>query len=323
MLRLIFSMLFTLGSTTESNAGDLELYVLRNLEDNLKYNMDKRIAFVSLSDNYPLSEDPNSLAIPDPKDLEKEELQYFRLDSEYRKRLLSATGVQETDYVFIYDYSTDALLSFPVEDLNAVAYLNDYRSVDECPCDQHDYMIGLEISKDAVGASKNYYTDVLVHIGEENVFTHGEMKPIVWKIIDQNEFPSARISSETRYLHARATRGDTYLYESNELRYLLQDLTRIGSAPVTDRHLLVIDKKDGGILVDRVFEDGESLSPASLSVEIPKEDEFARPEQWTGKLFRNKPPVLFGLEYASFGCPNIIFLDSEEEDIDINCDNRH
>jgi len=94
MLRLVFLIFLTLGSTTESIAGDLDLYMLRDLEYNLKHNTDKRIAFVSLSDNYPLSEDPNSLAIPDLKDLGKEELQYFRLSQEYRKRFLSATKVQ-------------------------------------------------------------------------------------------------------------------------------------------------------------------------------------------------------------------------------------
>ncbi|MCA1751402.1 MAG: hypothetical protein LC670_06345, partial [Flavobacteriales bacterium] len=45
--------------------------------------------------------------------------------------------------------------------------------------------------------------------------------------------------------------------------------------------------------------------------------------QWTGKLFKNQPQVIFGFSYHSFGCPRITFLHPDKEKININCDNRH
>ncbi len=45
--------------------------------------------------------------------------------------------------------------------------------------------------------------------------------------------------------------------------------------------------------------------------------------QWTGYFFKGKPPVAFGFMVQSFGCPSITFLDKNEKDFTINCDNRH
>jgi hypothetical protein len=46
-------------------------------------------------------------------------------------------------------------------------------------------------------------------------------------------------------------------------------------------------------------------------------------EQWTGRLFKNKPPVSFGFEYQSFGYHGITLLSETEKEIWISCDNRH
>jgi hypothetical protein len=61
---------------------------------------------------------------------------------------------------------------------------------------------------------------------------------------------------------------------------------------------------------------------APLNFGIDSNDEYVcLPEQWTGKLLKNKPPVAFGFIYE--WCPFITLLDSTYEDIWINCDNRH
>jgi hypothetical protein len=64
--------------------------------------------------------------------------------------------------------------------------------------------------------------------------------------------------------------------------------------------------------------DHESETPAPLNY---VESEYI--EQWTGKLFKNKPPVILGFQYVAFGCPGITFLSPTEKDIYIYCDNRH
>jgi len=77
------------------------------------------------------------------------------------------------------------------------------------------------------------------------------------------------------------------------------------------RRLLVLDSETN----DRVYEtiyyesEGTSLNPLNY--------------QWTGKLFKNKPAVIFGFQIHSFDCPTIQFLSMSEKEISLYCDNNH
>ncbi|EMO30128.1 hypothetical protein LEP1GSC170_1427 [Leptospira interrogans serovar Bataviae str. HAI135] len=83
------------------------------------------------------------------------------LGPKYRNQLLSNTKISETDQVFIYDYSTDQLVSFLVKDLKAVAcldshYIDNYKK--KGPIDQDNYQIGFAIDKNLLKGfgSKNF-----------------------------------------------------------------------------------------------------------------------------------------------------------------------
>lgn len=45
--------------------------------------------------------------------------------------------------------------------------------------------------------------------------------------------------------------------------------------------------------------------------------------QWTGEIFKDRPPVIFGFLFHSSGCPSIDFIEQSENSVRINCDNRH
>ena len=53
---------------------ELDLFRVRNLEENAN----KKVGFISLSDIYPLSEHPDSMAIPNLENADKNSLQYFK-----------------------------------------------------------------------------------------------------------------------------------------------------------------------------------------------------------------------------------------------------
>jgi len=320
-----FILILFIISTLVLKSQKLELYRLRDLE----------ISFVSLSDIYPLSDDPDSLAIPDLKYLEKEKLQWFKLNSKYRKRFFSKTNISETDKVFIYDYSTDVLLSFSVKELNVVAYLNLYMTPDDCfpdpykhyrACDQSDYMIGFEINKNSLSGLGELYRNVLVYVGKENPFIQGQIKPVVWKKIDSSDFPSTKADVKIDSVYFVTGRGNTYLYESDNLRFFIQDLFSNNESYIRGRHLLVVDIKNDKVVIEQVYQNSEGamITPLNFGIEgLDNEYDSDSQEQWTGKLFKNKPPVVFGFEWVSFGCPYITLLNTKKEYIDINCDNRH
>ena len=302
---------------------DLDLFWIRDLEENAK----TKVGFISLSDIYPLSEHPDSLAIPSLENVDNQNLQYFKLNSIYRKRFLSKTNISETDSVFIYDYSKDALLYFSVKELNVVAYLNDYMDIKDCPCSQYDYMIGFEVPKSNLNGLGKYFSDALVFIGKDNPFTRGQMKAIEWQKIITEIFPlekSKLTNTQKHYKHKDAIKGQAYFYETEIYQVFIQDYTEPNNlARVQDRHLIVIDKKSGDVVNETMFNNSEGTSVAPLNFGINNPNYSDLKEQWMGKLFKNKPEVIFGFEWVSFGCPGIIYINSLNKYIQINCDNRH
>lgn len=297
------------------------------LIDDLEGNANKEVGFISLSDIYPLSDHPDSLAIPNLENDDKDSLQYFKLNSTYRKRFFAKTNISESDSVFIYDYSTDVLLSFPVRKLNVVAYLNIYSDIKDCPCSQQDYMIGFEVVKNYLtGLGKNF-GQALVFIGKESPFMTGQMKAIAWQKIKTEKFPLEKSNfteMQKQNKHENVIKGQAYLYETDNYQIFIQDYIEPDNlVEVLDRHLIVIDKQKGNVVNERMFSNSEGASVTPLNYGINNSNYPDLKEQWTGKLFKDKPEVIFGFKWVSFGCPSIIYLNSDDKYIKINCDNRH
>ena len=310
----------SLVSKTEI-ANEFDLFWLRDLEESVHLD----VAFISLSDKYYTEEHIDSSDFPNLDEVLLSEQLYFKLSAEYRKRFFSTTKIAEKDSVFIYDYSTDKLLSFQVKDLNLVAYLNMYMDTTDCPCSEFDYMIGFEINKNYLSGFKQYYTHTLVAVAKTNPFIRGQLKAMTWKKIDVNEFPLTKSNQENPEITQQdLKKGNAYVYNTEEFQYFIQEYAPVkNSYDLSRRQLIVISKKDGALIIDRWFSDSEGTRVAPLNFGIDNSAYIDLKEQWTGPLFKGKPQVVFGFEWVSFGCPNIIFLKSQEQDIYINCDNRH
>ncbi len=248
------------------------------------------IAFVSLSDIYPLhNEDSDTLALPDIKEKGIDSAQYFILEGKYRKRFLSGTKISETDSVFVYDYSKNNLVSFLVKDLKVAAIINVYVSSDDWPYLPYYYMIGFEIDKKNLNGFSDYYSNALVYVGKENPFSREGLTPMVWKKIPVKEYPSKVMKNEDAAYFQNLTKGNTYLYQKDSLHYFLQDYLD-GNNQVYARRLLVLEAKTKNIIIEKNFFSSEGLSPSPLNYEDGIID------QWTGKLFKDKPPVVLGIK---------------------------
>ncbi|HYG14286.1 MAG TPA: oxidoreductase [Bacteroidia bacterium] len=287
------------------NAQDLQLF---RIYEFAKENNDT-VAFISLSDIYPLSDHPDSLPIPG----KLENARHVNLEAKYRKMLLDGSKVSETDKVFIYDYANDILQTFAVKDLPAAAWLTVYENPDECPCSHHYYMIGFEINRKLLKGFTTHNYTTLIYIGKKSPFIRGKLNPITWKEIEPEEYHTAIAEIKDTAGLPTPARGQVYAYETEELQYFVQDESLNGIS--LDRYLLILKTKTKEIVYKHKYSDGESSSPAPLNAEYH--------EQWTGPLFKNKPTVIFGFTYHSFGCPYITVLGEPVSYIGINCDNRH
>ncbi|EMM84997.1 hypothetical protein LEP1GSC039_0256 [Leptospira santarosai str. 2000027870] len=317
---------------------DLNLY-------NLNTCGNQSVRFVSLSDKYPVYDYPDWFAIPKLKNRKKKDFQYLILGRKYRTRFLSKTKISENDTVFIYDYFTETIATFPVKNLNAVACLSPYMSDmdDAPPYSQKDYMIGFEIEKKLLKNFKNKsfeYENSLIHIGKQNPFQKGRRKWLLWKKIDPKKLSTFKIrvkyapGYDPQYdptAWSGYSFGKAYQFDSAPLRYYLQDLFKYDdlSRPASERdepdcrRLIVINTKTKEIIVEKFYCKGEGAGFAPLKVVGDVDKYWYQRYQWTGEIFKDRPPVIFGFLFVRFGCPSIDFIEQSENSVRINCDNRH
>ncbi|HEU4496951.1 MAG TPA: oxidoreductase [Flavobacterium sp.] len=309
---LLCLLLFSLSM----NSQELRLYEL----DLIEAKNSESFAFVSLSDSYQLSDSKDSLAIPDLSNKKAEDVQCFKLDSKYRKRFFERAKISENDILFAYDYAKNVLVSMPVKNLDAVACLSPYIGTnDSFPYTQYDYMIGFRVKLSALKGFTDYLVTNLVYVGKASPFIEGELKPVIWKKIAPKEYPSKSIDAEDAAILGSYVLGNCYKFETAGLLYYIQDFLR-NDNEVFARRLLVLDSKTKKNQCEKIYMTSEGCSLAPLAFDA-KADEM--PEQWTGRLLKNKPGVIFGFTYMSFGCEGINFLNQDVPDLYISCDNRH
>lgn len=298
----------------------------------------KNTGFISLSDVYFLSDHPDSVALPDLSDLEFSQVQYLELSAPYRNTLLAKTKIAATDHVFMYDYVADVLTAFPVAGLKAIAIPNVYRTAEDWPFPASDFMFGLAIKPDDLKKFGEDLNNTLVYIGQENPFVRGQLKPIRWQEMPVKDFPAVASDARTRAainaelksgyredltLSGKNVQTSAFKYATGGYRYFIMNyfLKHPQYQEIFARRLLVFGPNLQEPVCERTFVASDGASPTPLNLVERKNDQGLY--QWTGNLFRNAPPVVFGFEYLSFGCPAITFLTPSGTDVYLNCDNRH
>lgn len=267
--------------------------------------------FISVSDIYT---DPHPIqegALKKQKDIPFEQIQYLELDAQHRKKMMDALKLTENDSLYIFNYELNTLQQIPIHKLKAVAYLSPYESDGE-EVDPDSYMIGFQIEHHQNNTIYDKYTNAIAYFGSKNPFTKGKMQAIAWH-------KTGADIGKKYFNHPKLKPGNTYQARYENLTYYLQDY--LEEEMVMERKLAVFNDRN-----EKIFErtitpagnDGAELSPLN-GIETDESNLM----QWTGYLFKGKPPVIFGFTVQSFGCPSITFLDKEEKDMVINCDNRH
>lgn len=275
---------------------------------------DNDVAFISLSEIYPLSDENDALAIPDKTEKGYTDARYV-LTSTYRARFFAQTGLAETDSVYIYDYAKNQLISFPVSQLQLIARLNLYASPEQGPFSQYDYQIGFEFDSKVF----SYLTSALVYVGQDNPFAQEQLTFLVWNKISPEELPTGSQTQNEALSGSRETNlspGEAHLAKAHYLHYFLQDYLLLGE--IRARRLIVGEPRTQEVITEVVFTAGEMTTFAPLN----GQDEFMG-IQWAGMLFKHKPSVVFGFVWPAFGCPGISFVDPASEHITLLCDNRH
>lgn len=272
----------------------------------------EQFAFVSISEKFRMSLHPDSAAIPNVAEWGIDSARYFRLGLPYRKRVLTNSGIDESDSIFLYDYAHDQLVVDQVKNLQVVAYVNAYARKDDWPYQQTDYMFGFEINSNRLEGFSDSYQTTLVVISKADPFIRGQLRRLEWEMIGFEEFPVSAISGAylTRFKEVEYETGQHYQCRSEDLTFYVQDLMLKKSNYLWAKRLIVIDNSSNEEVFESVYFAGESVSLTGTG-------------QWTGMLFKDHPPVIFGFQEHAFGCASISLMDSSNKSIYINCDNWH
>ncbi|CAI8869588.1 hypothetical protein [Chryseobacterium sp. IT-36CA2] len=266
--------------------------------------------FISVSDIYKGEQPIPSDIVKNYKQMSFEERQHFELDSSSRKKLLNGIHLTENDSLYIYEYGSNKLQKMPVSQLKAVAYLSPYTDSEDL--DPDSYMMGFQVATHQKTTDYDQYNNAIAYFGNKNPFIENKMKPVKWQ-------KAGADISKKYFSHSKLTQGKTYQSQYENMTYYLQDYLEEGN--IVERKLVAInDHKEK--IAEKTFSlagsDGGEFLPL-YGIDADEANVF----QYTGHLFKGKPPVIFGFIAQSFGCPSVSFLDQKEKDFPINCDNRH
>ena len=215
-----------------------------------------------------------------------------QLPLKYRQSFLTASGISETDNLFVYNYEYNKLYSFPISKLEVFAIKSDC-----LPTDETNYQFGFALALNQLPQDYDPNDTTFVYIGKENPFAQQQLTLINWQKISDKEY--------------------NYLAQAYGLHYYLRQYpSHRDDYPKCGR--LVIKNEKNKILRD------DNYVFSSLYGGLPlngKDKDHEYKNQWTGKLFKNKPLVVFGF-VSEMGCPVIDFIDSSfsRHGINLHCD---
>lgn len=282
------------------NINNLKIFTTDRFENNKK--------FVVLTDsgNFKIHYTDSTIFIP-KKYLGQE---YINEQSINRELFLKYSNVKENDSVFIYSYHINDIKSYKVKDLPLLARLTPYDNGDQ-PYTQFDYFIGL-------GLPTNIKGENFISISKENPFIKGNVEPFVWNKIDSIDFPKVTLFSfEHKKFKSNNFSFKHYEFRSNNnLTYYLKKINNTARYE-TILHIVVTDMKQN-IIYNNHFYESDGIEFYTYDFENKGEI-----NQFTGKIFKDLPPVFWGFLIHSFGCPDINIINKKNELVEILCDNRH
>ena len=213
----------------------------------------------------------------------------YQLPQKYRQNFLTASGISETDNLFVYNYEYNKLYSFPISKLEIFAIK------DDCfPIDETYYHFGFELTLSQLPQNYDPNDTTFVYIGKESPFAQQQLTLLNWQKISDKKYD--------------------YLAQAHGLHYYLKQPPFHSNYPVCGS--LLIKNEKNKIL--RNDDHASSLLYGRLPLN-GKDKDHEYKKQWTGKLFKNKPLVVFGF-FSKGGkeCPVIDFIDSSFSGHDIN-----
>lgn len=267
-------------------------------------------AFISLTDGDWYNRFPKVVAEYQKESTSTNKELYYYLKGKERADFLANRDIKESDNLYIYNFQTDDLTVAVIKEIPLLSHESVYGGM--------DFLTGLDV-KNIIDTSAHTYYSSFAYIGTKNPFTSGAVSAIKWKPIATHKVPKVALNYGTFYNSADYEVLLAYHYAAYGNNYYYSRHSFDNGTFIVD-YIFVINEQNT-LLYQAQISDSESQSPSiplTENMQLPQV-----PEHFTGTLFKDKPAVIFGLYYNSFGCPFIDFISDSELSVYIQCDNRH
>jgi hypothetical protein len=282
-----------------------------------KIETNKYFRYVSLSNTYRASEDPDSVIIPSQFIGNEMDTvyEYIVLDSNFRAVFLQRSHLSESSFLYLYNYQTNKLIKKSVKDLKLIAVLSIYGTAYDNSVGEWDYHVGFEI--DELPEDSRKYDYSLAYFGSENPFSLQPSQAMSWQEADA-ESDSLLLD----FLLQDSLQGIVFnSYFTFENKYWKYYLLEYAKHPRHARKIIAFNKDEKNWVLNHNFLEGESATQAPLNgIGL---NNYAEIFQWTGQIFKNLPVLVFGFQFHSFGCPAFFTVETATRRIPLLCDNRH
>jgi len=289
---------------------DIKLFYARPYYES---NDETRQGFINLSELYPFDYDNDSNTIIPEEKLGEEPIEFSRNES---NKILEKMGVSKNDSLYIFSFIKDTVYKFKLDDLKMIAFLNPYtRGVNGTK--EYEYEIGLNLEDQFAEKGESF-----AYIGVENPFQTGKIKPLIWNSTANDNFPLKQPKINNRR-ELDSIAFETYTLSMLHFKYYIQSQIyyRDNRSRVKSHQLVTVDTTTNKIIRTLNYHSSESISIGPVYKSTDEKQKYYY--SWTGELFKNKPPIIYGLYGNSFGCTTVDFIYDEEPSINILCDNRH
>lgn len=272
-----------------------------------------RQGFVNLSELYPFAYENESITIIPEDKLGQEPIQFSKNQS---NEILKRIGFSKKDSLYIFSFSKDSVYKFPISEFKMIAYLNPYTHGDK-NIKEYEYEIGLNLEDKFSDKGENF-----AYVGIENPFRTGKIKPLIWSKTDNDDFPLPKSNIDNQNKSDNIS-IETYTLSLLHFKYFIQShIYHKNNRSRVQRHqLIVIDTINNKIITELNYHSSESINISPVYKASDEKIEIYY--SWTGELFKNKPPIIYGMYGNSFGCSTVDFIAENEPSIRIFCDNRH
>ncbi len=279
-----------------------EAYYMEILQDSKK--LDTRQAFINVSESFNMPD-----GFIDKKDLKKDTIHF---NVKQRVDFLKRMNYSEKDTIFIYDFESQKVKKRLISQTPLMACINMYSKIEEeykkKNYYQSDYEIGFNLGK------TNY--NGFAVIGGENPFIEKGLKPLVFEKITTKDIKNYSYKGLLSKNWNKKSNYSPYIEKYENIRFFV----KINEKTDEWKDLIIVNTETKDFIHINQKE-GESTIKVPLIRKSKKADYGGN--QWVGRLFKNKPPIIFGFTGEIFGCDNIYFLKKDELSIIVLCDNRH